>query len=146
MVDTQKQYLPLQGVHHAPSHASYSVFLPGQYFVISPPASITLGIESDNFLKFYRSPHTPQSLHLLLQSRDTGHLLLLKLVLHPVPQILDWIKVRQVPRPVTHSEWLLIEQSHGHTGCATLGCILEEDFTLMSLHESESSIHRDFPS
>ena len=85
-MDTQKIYLPLQGVHHAPSHASYSVFLPGQYFVISPPASITLGIESDNFLKFYRSPHTPQSLHLLLQSRtlDTGHW---TYILHP-PSIL----------------------------------------------------------
>ena len=97
--NTKKTPPPSMTPGSLPSSLSTSSFLPA--------TSITncsrFGIESLSFLSMSRGvprcPQDPESLYLLHQDWDAGNLLLLELVLEPIPEVFDRIKVRRISRP-----------------------------------------------
>ena len=95
-IETQKQQETNPTTLHDPRKPS----LLSQYFVISPPTSITncsrFGIGSLSFLSMSwgvpRCPQDPESLYLLHQDWDAGNLLLLELVLEPIPEVFNRLR------------------------------------------------------
>ena len=79
-------------------------------------------------------PESPQTADLSLQRIQVGAVAVSELALHPIPQVLNWIEIRGIARPVNDFPLFLSQPPLDRPGNVRPSTILEKPLGAGSLH------------